>query len=160
MSVASTILTRDEFLRLAELYTNTVWEFFFKDSLDGDEKDIMLHLAHGAALIYSEHGESLDNVRSAWLLSRVYAILGWGEIALHYARKGLALCEEHELDAFPRAFAHESMARACALLGDRENCLLHLKKSGEYSTEIIGEIEIKTLKDDLNEISSMISEEE
>jgi len=152
------MLTHDEYLGLAEFYTSKVWEFFFKDSLSVSEKDMILNLAHGAALIYSEHGENLDNVRSMWMLSRVYSISGWGEIALHFAQKGLTLCDEHELGAFPRAFAHESAARACALIGDKDNCRLHLKKAGDYGNEVTGEMEKQSLMEDLEEISKMISE--
>lgn len=53
-----------------------------------------------------------------WQCSRVYAVLGRSEPALHHARASLAICEEAGLGDWVLAAAYEALARASAVAGD------------------------------------------
>ena len=50
-------------------------------------------------------------------MSRVYAVLGRAEPALHHARRSYDLCARHDLGGFDLAYAYEAMARATAVSG-------------------------------------------
>jgi tetratricopeptide (TPR) repeat protein len=50
--------------------------------------------------------------------SRVYAVLGRPEPALHHARRVLDLCQENGIGDWDLAFAYEALARARAVAGD------------------------------------------
>jgi len=52
-------------------------------------------------------------------VSRVYCLLGRAEPALHHAQRCLDECLAHDLAGFDLAYAHEALARAQALAGDR-----------------------------------------
>jgi tetratricopeptide (TPR) repeat protein len=56
--------------------------------------------------------------RGEWLISRVYAVLGRPEPALHHARRVLELCQENGIGDWDLAFAYEALARAHAVAGD------------------------------------------
>jgi hypothetical protein len=47
-------------------------------------------------------------------------VLGRGEPAVHHARRCLQLCVEHGLGGFQPASAHEALARALVVAGDRD----------------------------------------
>jgi tetratricopeptide (TPR) repeat protein len=56
--------------------------------------------------------------RGEWQISRVYAVLGRPEPALHHARRVLDLCQENGIGDWDLAFAYEALARAHAVAGD------------------------------------------
>jgi hypothetical protein len=59
----------------------------------------------------------------------VYAVLGRAEPAEHHARRCLELCEEHGIGDFDLAYAHEALARAAAVAGDRAASAGHLGRA-------------------------------
>jgi hypothetical protein len=67
-------------------------------------------------------GTIANRARSEWQCSRVYAVLGRSEPALHHARRCLELCESapDEMADFDLPFALEAMARAHAVAGDED----------------------------------------
>ena len=83
------------------------------------QDDRMLHMAHASRHHWEQVGTPANLARGEWLCSRVYAVLGRGEPSLHHARRVLELCEEHGIGDWDLAFAHEALARAHAVAGDR-----------------------------------------
>ena len=63
-------------------------------------------------------GRRRTSRRSEWQCSRVYAVLGRPEPALHHARRCLELCEQHGIGDWVLGFAYEALARAHAVAGD------------------------------------------
>ena len=63
--------------------------------------------------------------RADWLLSRVWVVRGEGAMALGHAQRCLAKCESASLADFDLAYAHESLARAHACLGDFDSARHH-----------------------------------
>jgi hypothetical protein len=59
-----------------------------------------------------------NRARGEWLVSRVYAVAGRPEVALHHAERCLAWCERGGLADWDLAFAYEALARASRLAGD------------------------------------------
>ncbi len=76
-------------------------------------------MAHASRHHWEAVGTPVNLARGEWLCSRVYAVLGRAEPALHHARRVLGICEEHGIGDWDLAFAHEALARAHALAGDR-----------------------------------------
>ena len=91
------------------------------------EDDELLHCAHASAYHWLQVGTYANRARSEWQCSRVYAVLGRAEPALHHARRCLELCEAYpdELEAWDLPYAHEALARAHALAGEREAAERH-----------------------------------
>ena len=60
-----------------------------------------------------------------WMCSRVYAILGLAEASLRHGERALELCEAYGIGGYVPASAHEAIARAHAVGGDRDAALRH-----------------------------------
>ena len=80
----------------------------------------MIHAAHASRY----HWGQVPSVtpahlaRGEWQISRVYAVLGRAEPALHHARRVLELCQQNGIGEWDLAFAYEALARAYAVAGD------------------------------------------
>jgi hypothetical protein len=107
--------------RLAAELFNRVWSLLEQPDRDHAADDTMLHAAHASRYHWGEVGAPVNLARGEWQVSRVYAVLGRAEPALHHARRCLEICEAHGIGDFDLAFAYEALARASAVAGqDRE----------------------------------------
>jgi hypothetical protein len=97
---------------------NEVWRLM--ETREDDDR--MLHAAHASAYHWSESPECepKNRARSEWQVSRVYAVLGRGEPALHHAHRCLAICQEHpeNMEDWDLPFAYEALARAHGVAGN------------------------------------------
>ena len=100
-----------------DLY-NEVWRLM--ESREDDER--MLYATHASAYHWSEapECEPRNRARSEWQISRVYAVLGRGEPAVHHAERCLELCEQHadNVEDWDAPFAYEALARAHKVAGN------------------------------------------
>ena len=97
---------------------NATWNLLDKDLRTAEENDIMVHTAHTSRYHWGQVGGPTEFERGDWQLSRVYATLGKGSEALHYAKHTLNTCMENEIGDYDLAFAYEAMARAHAVNGN------------------------------------------
>jgi hypothetical protein len=117
---------------------NGVWRLLEKPDRTPEDDDRMLHAAHASRYHWEAVGEPVNLVRGEWQCSRVYAMLGRAEPALHHARRSLKLCEANGIGGFDLAFAYEALARAHAIAGDQQQAseFLRLARSaGERIAE-------------------------
>lgn len=101
----------------ADLFDHT-WELLELTGRSPEQDDEMIHAAHASRYHWGEVGTPANRARGEWQCSRVYAVLGRPEPALHHARRCLALCEEHDLRDWDIAAAWEAVARAARVAGD------------------------------------------
>jgi hypothetical protein len=104
--------------KLAVELFNHVWTLLDKADRSPRETELMIHAAHASRYLWEEAGEPVNHARGEWQVSRVYAVTGRAEPALHHARLCLEICEEHGIGDFDLAFAHEALARAHVVAGD------------------------------------------
>ena len=96
---------------------NKTWDLLEKKRTK--EEDVaMIRMAHTSRYHWGEVGTVLEFARGDWLISRVYALLGFGVMAHKYAKTSLELCEKNDIGDFDLAFAYEALARANAVSGD------------------------------------------
>lgn len=105
--------------KLAVDLFNHVWTLLEVPARTTAQDDEMLHAAHASRYHWGEVGEPVNLARGEWQCSRVYSVLRRSEPALWHARRSLALCEEHAIGDWDIAFAHEAVARAMKVAGDR-----------------------------------------
>ena len=117
--------------RLAVDLFNHVWTLLETTARSADQDDEMLHAAHASRYHWGEIGEPVNRARGEWQCSRVYAVLGRAEPALHHARRCLQLCERHGVGDWDVAAAHEAMARASRVAGDDAEFQRHLAMARE-----------------------------
>ena len=97
---------------------NRTWEL-----IETREDDALLvDCAHASAYHWALAPECKpeNRARSAWQISRVYAVLGRPEAALFHAERCFQLCERHALGDWDLAYAYEALARASRVAGDRD----------------------------------------
>jgi len=101
----------------ADLY-NHAWSLLELTDRTPDQDDEMLHAAHASRFHWGEVGDAANRARGEWQCSRVYAVLGRGEPALHHARRCLEICEANGIGDWDLAAAYEALARATVVAGD------------------------------------------
>ena len=109
----------DQKLLASQLFNHT-WLLLEHEDRTRDDDDRMIHTAHASRYHWGQVPEATPAhlARGEWIISRVYAVLGRPEPALHHARRVLDLCQEHGIGDFDLAFAYEALARAHAVAGD------------------------------------------
>ena len=146
-------MTPEEHRRLgAELYNGT-WELIERPDRTADDDDEMLHRAHASAYHWLQAPHTAANrARSHWLCSRVHAIAGQPEGALHHARRCLALVEEHgdEMEDWDLAGAYEALARAHLAAGDEDEARRHLELARAETATIADPADRKHIDADLD----------
>jgi hypothetical protein len=126
-------------LQFAKSTNGQVWDLLSKPDRSPAENERMLYAAHASLYHWlNAGGSALHHQRGEWLLSHVYAELGWVEPALRHAARCLALTNEYAdlMQDFDKAYAYEGMARAHALAGDRETALKYLKLAETGAADI------------------------
>jgi len=133
MGMRSESLQAEEHRRLGIDLYNRTWTLM--DS-PGDE---MLHCAHASAYHWMQSdGTTANRARSEWLCSRVYALLGRPDPALHHARRCIELVESApgEMEDWDTAAAHEALARAHLAAGEVEEARRYAELAREETARI------------------------
>lgn len=99
---------------------NRVWQLLETADRTTDQDDEMVHAAHASRYHWGEVGDPKSRAIGEWQISRVYAVLGRGEPALHHARRCLEITQSAESEAWLFGSAYEALARASAVAGDLE----------------------------------------
>jgi hypothetical protein len=149
-------VTPEEHRRLGvELYNGT-WELIERQDRTPDEDDEMLHRAHASAYHWLQTPHTAANrARSHWLCSRVHALAGQPEGALHHARRCLALVEGHggEVEDWDLAAAHEALARASLTAGEVDEARRHLELARETAAGIADPADREHIEADLDALT-------
>ena len=102
---------------------NDTWRLLEKERTPEEDEEL-LHQVHASAYHWMKapECEPKNRARSEWLCSRVYAVLGRAEPALHHAERCLAICEQHadNVEDWDLPFAYEALARAHGVAADAE----------------------------------------
>ena len=137
--------------KLAAQLFNQTWDLIDKTDRTIVEDDRMLHRAHASRY----HWECVDGhkphnlARGEWQISRVYVLLGRAEPALHHAQRYLDLCAQHGIADWDIAFAHEALARAHAVAGNRREYERHFALAKELGAKIVDDGDRDHLFEDL-----------
>jgi len=108
---------------LAVAANNATWELLADrtspDQFTPEEVDDVLARAYASTYHWARAAERTpaNAARGAWLVSRVHAVLGNGDLALHHADRCQAIVADAQLDDFDLGYGHEARARALACLG-------------------------------------------
>jgi tetratricopeptide (TPR) repeat protein len=107
---------------LAAQLFNETWRLLEMEQRTREDDDRMIHMAHASRYHWGQVPTATPAhlARGEWQVSRVYAVLGRAEPALHHARRVLDLCTENKIGDWDLAFAYEALARAHAVAGDAE----------------------------------------
>jgi hypothetical protein len=133
---------------------NLVWSLMDKKDRTREEDDKMVHAAHASRFHWGEIGTPVEVERGEWQISRVYSVLKRSQPALYHAKRCLEICTENSIGDWDIAFAHEAMARAYALAGQKEESAKHLELAQRAGEQIKQKEDRDYLLGELKTISS------
>lgn len=131
---------------------NQTWDLMDHKHRTHEEELKMIHMAHASRYHWGEIGTPLEFARGDWQISRVYAILGDGKLALKYANESLRHCLDNDIGDFDLAFAYEALARSSAILKDEVAFTKYFNLAKEASAAIKEENNRKYFLSELNSI--------
>ncbi|HSO50261.1 MAG TPA: hypothetical protein VLS86_06910 [Acidimicrobiia bacterium] len=137
----------------APLAFNETWSLLDLEAPTREEEEEMLAATLAQRYHWYQIGTPRHRAIADWQVSRVAAVLGYAELARRFGERSLALCLEHDLDAFVTGFAHEALARAAAEVDDIDTFTEHLEAAKENLAEIDDPEERDVLEADLAEMS-------
>jgi hypothetical protein len=136
---------------------NHVWTLLAAPDRSPADDGEMVHAAHASAFHWGKAGQFGGPQQQAvgeWQCSRVYAVLGRGEPALHHARAALAVCDAAGLGDWTRAAALEAMARAHRVAGDGAAYREFLGRARDSLAEIAEDDDREVIVSDLAELEA------
>ncbi len=115
---------------------NRTWDLLSIEGRSAEQDDEMVDTAHASAWHWRQVGNPANAARGHWLCSRVYAVLGRGEPAVHHARRAAEIIERggEGIEDWDAAAAAEAMARALSVTGD-------LAAAASWKARAIGALE-------------------
>ena len=131
---------------------NHAWSLLEKPDRTPAEDDELLHATHASAYHWSRVGAPENLARGEWQVSRVNAVLGRGEAALHHAQRCLDHCLEHGIGDWDLAYAYEALARAHKVAGDEAGYRRNLELARDAGTRIAEDDDREHLERDLAEL--------
>ncbi len=152
-SAPGTGCVTDQRLLAAQLFNET-WRLLEQEERSRQDDDRMIHAAHASRCHWGQvPGVTPAHLaRGEWQVSRVYAVLGRAEPALHHARRVLDLCREYGIGDWDLAFAHEALARAYAVAGDSGQARHHTDQALAAAADIAEDDERAIVLADLETI--------
>jgi hypothetical protein len=133
---------------------NRAWDLIDKPEHTPEEAERMIHLAHASVWHWSQRPDCQPQnlAMGYWQLSRVYAVCRDAARAAAYGRRSLEASREQA--PFLTAYAHEALARAAAIAGDRATMARHLDQARALLPQVTDPEEKGLLEADLNTITS------
>jgi tetratricopeptide (TPR) repeat protein len=121
-------------------FNNQCWTLLGKADRSQEEDELLVFSAYASLRHWLEAGTGVNHQRGEWMIANIYSALGVSEAALHHAKRCLELTEQYadEMEDFDRAYAYESVARANAIAGNRDEALKYIElaeKAGEAIAE-------------------------
>src|SRR5438128_4386190 len=131
-------MTPEEQRTIAVALFNKTWTLIEKPDRTQGEDDEMLHCAHASTYHWTQIGTAANRARGEWQCSRVYALLGRPEPALHHARRCLELVESNpaEMEEFDLPAAYEALGRAYAVAGELGEARRYVELGREATARI------------------------
>ncbi|HET7568071.1 MAG TPA: hypothetical protein VFJ91_08785, partial [Gaiellaceae bacterium] len=127
-----------------------------KNDRTAEDDDEMLHCAHASGYHWLHAARSTDanRARSQWQCSRVHAVLGQAEGAIHHAERCLAIVQSSpdSMAEFDLPAAYEALARAHAVAGNADEAARWLELGRAEAARIEDEDDRAIIEVDLASI--------
>ncbi len=134
---------------------NRAWDLIDKTERTPAEDEQMIRLCQSSLFHWSRREDCTDQNMSIgyWQASRAYALAGRSGEALCYGQLSLAFSNTGDIPPFYVAYAHEALARAHSVAGNRDKTESHLSEARRLTEEVSDADSKQMLLDDLATIS-------
>lgn len=138
--------------KLAVSLFNRTWELLDQDARSYEEDAEILTAAFTSRFHWLQVGEDKNFSISDWQVSRVASVLGYADLAAEYGQRSLETASRARLGPFYEGYAHEALARAARLAGNRDLNRKHLDIAYDLLQQIEEGSERELLASDLEEL--------
>jgi DNA-binding transcriptional MerR regulator len=145
---SSPALPESERQLAADLF-NLVWTLLETSGRTTEDDDRMVHAAHASRYHWGQVGGAEQIAIGEWQCARVYSVLGRAEPALHHARRCLEIAKADSVPDWLVASAHEGMARAYTVAGQRESALASRAAAEAALAKVTDAEDRQVVQDDL-----------
>jgi lipopolysaccharide biosynthesis regulator YciM len=138
---------------------NKTWEFLSKPERTQSEDEEMLELCF-SSFWHWRNVKSQKPVNLSigyWQLSRVHAVLGKADDARYFGERCLETSEQNDVGDFFVGYAHEALARAELVAGNKKAAKSHLKEAFSFLEKVAEQEDRDLLSKDLQELQAKIS---
>jgi hypothetical protein len=135
---------------------NETWDLIDKKDRTPQDDAQMLHKAHTSAFLWQQAEKPVNNARGEWQVSHVYAILKFGQPALLHGKLSLDLCLANDIGGIDLIFGYEAVARAYAVLGDKEKATENIDLAYELAQKFDDEQEKKYILGEIDSVKALI----
>lgn len=120
-----------------------------------EQVDEVIHTAHASRYHWAQVGTPAQAARGEWQCARVYSTLDRAEPALWHARRCLELVEAggEGFEDWDPASAHEGMARALLVAGERSDATRHAQLAREALAVVEDEEDRQIVAADLDALA-------
>jgi hypothetical protein len=132
----------------ADLF-NLVWTLLEQTGRSTEDDDRMVHAAHASRYHWGQVGGPEQLAIGEWQCARVYSVLGRAEPAVHHARRCLDIATASTVPDWLIASAHEGLARAYAVAGQRESALASRAAAEAALAKVTDAEDRQVVQDDL-----------
>lgn len=132
---------------------NRTWELLDKQPRSDEEKAEILTAAFASRYHWRQVGDAKNFSVSDWQISRVAAVLGYPDLAEEYGKRSLHVASLAGLAPFYVGYAHEALARAARMAGNRDDVTEQLDAAHEMLAQVEDSGERDLLAADLKEIA-------
>ena len=127
--------------KMAKDCFNKTWDYMDKKERKSEDDIAMIHAAHASRfhwgiLVENGKGTAVNLQRGEWQIARVYTILKRKESALYHANLCLTITKDNKIADFDLAFAYEAIARASALVGNKDDFKTYFELAEKAGNEI------------------------
>jgi hypothetical protein len=129
-------MTDDPVRQRAVALYNQSWDLLEDPKRDAEGDRKLLLAACGSRACWEGIGDAENLSVGDWMVSRVLAELGVGELAVSFARSALDLADGSQAPIWMRASAMEGLARAYAACGDAPQRDRHVALASDLVNQI------------------------
>ena len=144
-----TEMSAEEHRELGRELFNRTWELMELESRTPEDDNELVYTAHASRYHWSRIGSPEHAARGEWQCSRVYAVLGRGEPAIHHATRCLEICQSSGIGDWDLAFAYEALSRAHRVAGEAAAAERYKALAAEAGEAIADPEDRKILANDL-----------
>ncbi|UCH05291.1 MAG: hypothetical protein JSW05_03780 [Candidatus Thorarchaeota archaeon] len=153
-------LTISEFHEKIGKQTNGgIWAVLDNERPTKRELENALELAYTSRYHWKQVGTLTNDVRAVYMISRVFSHMMKGDSAVHYANEMLELAEKAEREDssnwrnFDMPFVYESLAKAHAAAGNKDECKKYIKKAQDLIDKLTDEQDKQICQGELDKVS-------
>jgi hypothetical protein len=137
---------------------NAAWEVMERPDRSPDDNQEMIRLAFASLWHWSQRQDVKPRHFAVgyWQIARIFALLGMADASERYARHSLEQAEGYAVGHFYRGYAHEALARAALVRGDRQGARAYLAEALAAAEMIADKDERQLLLQDLAQIQQQL----